>query len=153
MFMSKIGSVTAHKGIRRSRLRTLVVALALLPAVHILTLDQVGGAQVADSEGFESPTLRFRATAYCDEGLTKSGEPAAVGIVAGDPEVLPLGSVVCIEGSPGGEYDGIYRVMDTGRLVRGWRVDIFIPDLQKAVEFGIRPVRLTVLRSGFPAKL
>jgi 3D (Asp-Asp-Asp) domain-containing protein len=134
---------------RRSFLRVALVLLALFPAIHIMAPSPVGTAQtlpeVEENEQFN--TLKFWATAYCDEGITKSGVPAAPGIVAADPEVIPLGSVICVQEAG---YDGFYQVMDTGRLVRGRTIDIYIPSQKLATEFGRRRVRVTVLRQGFP---
>jgi 3D (Asp-Asp-Asp) domain-containing protein len=90
--------------------------------------------------------IEFQATAYCDSGITKSGVHTSAGLVAADPRVLPLGSVIHVE-SP--DYPGIYQVMDTGRLVKGNIIDIFLPSLESAVEFGRQKVRVTVLRYGF----
>jgi 3D (Asp-Asp-Asp) domain-containing protein len=134
---------------RRSFLRIALVLLALFPAIHIMAPSPVGNAQtlVEPEESQQPRPVEFWATAYCDEGTTKSGVPAAPGIVAADPTVLPLGSVICVQKAG---YDGLYQVMDTGRLVRGRTIDIYIPSLRLATEFGRRRVRVTVLRHGFP---
>ena len=39
--------------------------------------------------------------------------------------------------------------MDTGRLVKGYIIDIFIPDYELATQFGRRDVKVTILRYGF----
>lgn len=70
------------------------------------------------------------------------------GIVAADPRVLPIGSVVRI-GTNARHHSAIYRVMDTGARVRGRRVDIFMPSCRAARKFGRRPVRVAVLRHGW----
>ena len=88
----------------------------------------------------------FLATAYCDYGITKSGVLAATGIVAADPKVLPIGSIIEIEA---GRYSGIYTVMDTGELVKGDKIDIFIPSYEEAVRFGARKVIVRILRHGW----
>jgi hypothetical protein len=38
--------------------------------------------------------------------------------------------------------------MDTGRLVKGNIIDIYIPSLEKAIEFGRRQVKVTVVLYG-----
>jgi 3D (Asp-Asp-Asp) domain-containing protein len=86
----------------------------------------------------------FVATAYCTKGLTASGVPVARGIVAADPDVLPLGTVIRITGTT--RYDGTYRVLDTGALVQRRHVDLYIPDCAAARQFGRRSVHVTVLR-------
>ena len=90
----------------------------------------------------------FEATAYCDFGITKSGAVTAEGLVAADPDVLPLGSVIQLDAET---YHGVYQVMDTGALVKGRIIDIYMPDLQDATEFGRQKVQVTVLHYG-PAK-
>lgn len=89
---------------------------------------------------------QFEATAYCDYGITFSGVRVQRGIVAADPKVLPIGSVVEILA---GEYSGIYTVLDTGGLVKGKIVDIYMPHYEEAIEFGRQPVLLRVIRMGW----
>jgi len=57
--------------------------------------------------------LAFSATAYCKGLETASGVAVQSGIVASDPELLPVGSVIEIDSLPG-RYNGIYTVLDTG---------------------------------------
>lgn len=134
---------------RRSVLRNLLVMLALFPVIHVMAPSPASNAQVVPvaEERVESLPEVFWATAYCDEGITKSGVPVAPGIVAADPAVIPLGSVICVETTA---YDGLYQVMDTGRLVKGKTIDIYIPSERLATEFGRQRARVTVLRRGFP---
>ncbi len=99
-----------------------------------------------DTSNTLSPVEEFYATAYCLNGITKSGVPAAPGRVATDPDVIPLGSVIYID-SP--ILGGIYQVFDTGSLVKGKIIDIFIPNYDKCMEFGRRMVKVKVLRYGF----
>ena len=77
-------------------------------------------------------------TSYCPcelccgswaDGLTATGVPAVPGIVAVDPEVIPLGSTVVINGQE-------YLAADTG--VKGQAVDICMADHQAALEFGVQ---------------
>ena len=70
-----------------------------------------------------SAPLDFTATAYCEAGITKSGAPTAPGVAAGDPLVLPLGSLVLVENE---SFRAVLRVLDTGRLVKGRIVDVFM---------------------------
>lgn len=89
------------------------------------------------------------ATAYCDLGITKSGVAVTKGIVAADPRLFPLGTVMEVRA---GRYSGIYTVMDTGGAVKGRIIDIFIPDYDEAVQFGRRKVSVRVLRHGWSPK-
>jgi rare lipoprotein A len=56
--------------------------------------------------------MRFEATADSVEGITAKGTLTHDGIVAADPAVLPLGSVIRVSGA--GPYSGTYVVTDTG---------------------------------------
>jgi 3D (Asp-Asp-Asp) domain-containing protein len=93
-------------------------------------------------------TEDFEATAYCVTGITKSGAKVVPGHVAADPKVIPLGSMIYVD-SPFMGMGGIYQVLDTGELVKGKIIDIFIPSYERCVEFGRRGVKVQVLRYGF----
>jgi len=84
------------------------------------------------------------ATAYCHDGRTKSGAHTRAGIVAADPRLLPVGSVVRIELPK--THAGTYTVMDTGAAIRGRRLDIFMPNCAHARRFGRQTVRVRVLQ-------
>ena len=88
----------------------------------------------------------FVATAYSLRGTTASGVNVNTGIVAADPEVLPIGSVIELKV---GSHTGIYTVLDTGALIKGKRIDIYLPNLDEALEFGRRAVKVRVLRHGW----
>ena len=80
--------------------------------------------------------------------MTAAGAAPRNGIAAADPDLLPLGSVVEIDGLPG-SYNGIYTVMDTGPAVQGRHVDLYMWSCNEALQFGRRPIHLTVLRLGW----
>ena len=84
----------------------------------------------------------FHATAYCLQGRTASGEHVQQGMIAADPRVLPLGTVVHIRA---GRYTGTYTVKDTGGRVRGRHVDVYVPSYKEAKAFGRRPVKIKVI--------
>ena len=93
------------------------------------------------------PTTQYVATAYSLRGKTASGRMVSRGLIAADPRVLPLGSRVRLD-YPG--YSGEYLVADTGGLIKGRRIDIWIPTSREAMRFGRRTVKLTVL--SYPPK-
>jgi rare lipoprotein A len=99
--------------------------------------------------GAAPSTIHVVATAYCVSGTTKSGTKARTGIVAADPAVLPVGSVVRILD---GTTAGVYTVMDTGPAVKGAKIDIFMPDCSRAEKFGEKKLRVRVLRHGWNPK-
>jgi 3D (Asp-Asp-Asp) domain-containing protein len=90
-----------------------------------------------------SQTVEMEATAYCISGETRSGTQTRPGIVAADPRVLPLGSVIRVQGLS--RYDGTYEVTDTGRAVKGRHIDIFIPNCTTAKRFGRQTARVRIL--------
>lgn len=92
--------------------------------------------------------LAFSATAYCKGVTTASGVAVRTGVAAADPSLLPVGSVVEID-APDPKYDGIYTIMDTGPAVQGRLVDIYMWSCHEALEFGRKPIHLTVLRLGW----
>jgi len=123
-----------------------VAALVLLMAVATVDLDTaVDSAVDAVAPGV---SLAFEATAYCKGETTRAGVRVERGMVASDPDVLPLGSVIRIDEAPDG-YRGIYTVLDTGPAVQGRRVDLYMWSCFEALDFGRRPVTVTILRLGW----
>jgi len=101
-----------------------------------------GGAKTILVPYLDSELVDFDATAYCLKGRTASGMDAKPGMIAADPRVLPLGTVVHLRS---GSYTGTYRVMDTGGRIRGRRVDVYVASHKEAVQFGRRQVKIKVL--------
>jgi len=93
--------------------------------------------------------MTFVATAYCKHGRTASGAHSSDGIVAADPDVLPIGTRIRLSGLKRGR-DGVYRVMDTGTRVKGRRLDVFLANCAEAKRFGKQHVRVAIVRSGRP---
>ncbi|MDI6906862.1 MAG: ubiquitin-like domain-containing protein [Thermoanaerobacterales bacterium] len=82
----------------------------------------------------------MRATAYTYTGNNcATGVAPAPGIVAVDPQVIPLGTGLYIEGY------GYARAMDTGGAVKGQTVDVFFTTRDAALQWGVRQVRVYVL--------
>lgn len=101
-------------------------------------------------------TLQMRATAYNVQGnekwgrLTASGTTVRHGVVAVDPNVIPLGTKLYISGynSPLLPKGGFIAVAeDTGGAIKGNRIDIFIDAPTGSVsKFGIQNVKVTILQ-------
>jgi len=122
-------------------MQTAVAALIVCAALS----DSTVAAQRRERPRAAAGTLRVTATAYCVAGKTASGTRARTGIVAADPSVLPVGSIVRI-------IDGIYTVMDTGPAVKGRKIDIFMANCERAAKFGEQQLRIRVLRRGWDSK-
>ncbi|MBQ6298146.1 MAG: 3D domain-containing protein [Selenomonadaceae bacterium] len=89
--------------------------------------------------------LGMEATAYLptdgsSEGLTAMGIPATYGIVAVDPDIIPLGTRVYIPGY------GEALAADTGGAIYGYRIDLCMEDYWQAMDFGRRTVTVFVLK-------
>ena len=131
---------------RGRALRGVLVSAALFCSWPPNQVESMGAGRPSP---FASPPLDFKATAYCDLGITKSGAPAGPGIVAADPSILSMGTLIWMDACA---YSGVYQVMDTGRLVKGKIIDVFISDEAEALEFGRQKVKVIVLRYGYRKK-
>lgn len=77
---------------------------------------------------------------YHGGGWTASGTRATAGrTVAVDPEIIPLGTRVWVEGL------GVLVAEDTGSAVRGRHIDVFFDTHAEAAEFGVQRRRVVVL--------
>ena len=72
--------------------------------------------------------------------ITRSGTVVRPGVVAVDPRVIPLGTRLLIEG-----FDRVYVAEDTGFGVIGPHLDLFFPDEEAALRFGVQYGQVTVL--------
>lgn len=137
----------------------------------IMEQEEIPAGAVVPADPRENATNLFKmtATAYdlsiesCGKdrshpayGVTSSGTKAKVGrTIAVDPDVIPLGSRVRITFPEKYSYlDGIYIAEDTGRLIKGNRVDVFFGEdkvgsrtINKlAMDFGVQDVEVEVLK-------
>jgi rare lipoprotein A len=103
---------------------------------------------VAAAADVSVPQSRFTITAYCTAGRTAAGTAARVGVAAASPDILPLGSVIRLEGLED-QYNGVYTVMDTGLKVVGRHLDLYIQNCDEAVRFGRQTSEVSVLRLGW----
>jgi 3D (Asp-Asp-Asp) domain-containing protein len=137
---------------RRKVLVTLVAIVGFAWVFEASILDSRPFVDVLTLQDTRAPEaglrLRFTATAYCKGTTTASGVNVRHGIAAGDPTLLPVGSVIRVD-KLGDRYNGIYTVMDTGPKVQGRHVDIYLWSCYEALELGRRPIALTVLRLGW----
>lgn len=113
--------------------------------------EQERSAQAAAYEAIEGYEYigECTITYYCCEayehicgtgtGLTATGIPVAPGMVAVDPDVIPLGSTVIIDGQE-------YLAADTGGAIKGNHVDIAVPTHQEALELGTKTAEVWVVQ-------
>ncbi len=91
-----------------------------------------------------SAVMSMEATAYLPtdgsaEGVTAMGIPASYGVVAVDPDVIPLGSRVYIPGY------GEAIAADTGGAIYGYKIDLCMENYYEAMDFGRRNITVYVL--------
>lgn len=90
-------------------------------------------------------SAEFHVTAYCGcsycsegYGVTASGTTVTAGrTIAVDPDLIPLGSTVVINGHE-------YIAEDTGGAINGYDIDIYFESHQEALEFGVQYLVCTV---------
>src|SRR5258705_3293919 len=132
--------------------KTIVTAIAAIGFVSLYEVTALDSKYVARLATLRETTalplpgsrLAYSATAYCKGLVTASGVAVQSGVVAADPDLLPVGSVIEVDSLPL-KYNGIYTVMDTGPAVQGRQVGVYIWSCNEALQFGRRPVHLTVL--------
>ena len=86
-------------------------------------------------------TQTYIATAYTHTGnKTRSGTwPKEGRTIAVDPEIIPLGTELIINGQGG------YIAEDTGGNIKGQRLDIFMDTQELALTWGCQPVEVVVI--------
>ena len=107
-------------------------------------VDAEAEARQAQAEAYEAIGAyqyigECKITYYCCEkyphicgtgtGLTATGIPVAPGMVAVDPDIIPLGSTVIIDGQE-------YLAADTGGAIKGNRIDIAVESHAEALQMG-----------------
>jgi len=126
-------------------------------AAEEATVEQTSNEETAASESEEqssdngSPqgeTISVEATAYTADcngcsGVTATGvdlnqDPNAK-VIAVDPNVIPLGSEVYVEGY------GYATAADTGGAINGNKIDLHVPSQDEAVSFGRQQVNVTIV--------
>jgi len=139
------------RSLRRKLLATALSAMVFMLLYQATVIDSrsvasVGTAAVTTSGKGGHGT--FEATAYCRGTTTASGILVRAGIAAADPKILPIGSVIQVEGLDAA-YRGIYTILDTGPAIQGHEIDIYMWNCDEAVAFGRRQAMVSVLRRGW----
>ncbi|MFB1082147.1 LysM peptidoglycan-binding domain-containing protein [Jeotgalibacillus sp. JSM ZJ347] len=104
------------------------------------------GGEAPSSEAAQEMTVTATAyTAYCAgcSGVTATGIDLRANpnqkVIAVDPNVIPLGSRVWVEGY------GEAIAGDTGGAIKGNKIDLFIPSQQDALNYGVQTVDVKIL--------
>lgn len=95
-----------------------------------------GKKENSKKENSRKPDYIMVATAYSDSGETKSRIHAGVGCVAVDRRIIPHGTLLYIE-----NY-GLALATDTGRLIKGQRLDVWFAEEETARNWGRKTVKV-----------
>ncbi|PKR77050.1 hypothetical protein CEY16_09895 [Halalkalibacillus sediminis] len=105
----------------------------------------VQASSKSEPEGIELTVEATAYTAYCEgcSGITYTGvdlraNPDAK-VIAVDPNVIPLGSKVWVEGY------GTFTAADIGGAIKGNRIDVFVPGEAEAFKFGRQSLKVKIL--------
>lgn len=141
----------------------LLIISSLAIAVYIISILTAPAAEPAPAQTRETVvyivpenkplpianrSLRYEAlevtvTAYSPEDpgvddTTYTGLPVDIGVVAVDPSVIPLGSVVYVPGY------GYAVALDRGGAIKGHRVDVYFPTREAATAWGVKKLKIRV---------
>ncbi|WP_425311009.1 3D domain-containing protein [Fictibacillus nanhaiensis] len=115
-----------------------------------LSVDGIAGPQTFNSiqNNIQRKGMTVAATAYtanCDgcSGITSSGtnlkEIPYAKVIAVDPDVIPMGSVVYVPGY------GYAVAADTGGGINGNEIDVYMKNYSDAVNWGRKNVNITII--------
>lgn len=139
------------RSLRRKVLATAMAGVFFTLVYQATVYDSRLSVEPGDAKDLAPKTgvpVSFYATAYCKGDLTASGISVQAGMVAADPKILPIGSIIQIDRvSP--RYQGIYSVLDTGPEIQSREVDVYMWSCDEALAFGRQKVQVTVLRRGW----
>lgn len=120
--------------------------IAATPTIYHMSPAGFGASRGSSSRSFTRAKVKtMRASAYtpmCGSGTgrTANGMRAGFGHVAVDRRVIPLGTLLFVEGY------GFAIASDTGGAIRGNKIDLCVPTRRDALAFGRRTVTVHVLR-------
>lgn len=83
-----------------------------------------------------------------DPWTTASGLESGFGVIAVDPKVIPIGSLVYVDGY------GYAVAGDTGGAIKGDKIDVFFYSTRDSVKWGVKKVKIYILEGKwkFPEK-
>ena len=131
-----------------------IIIISQLDKIAVLSVDILNTEQLANQEQKDAVgedlalprhTETFTITYYCpceqccgkSDGITASGTIATEGrTIAVDPDVIPLGTTVTIEG-----HD--YIAEDIGGAIKGLHIDIFTSSHETALQLGKHEAEVT----------
>lgn len=110
---------------------------------NLVTLSSKSDSTPSDGKSLTVTASAFTASCSGCSGVTSTGINLNANpnqkVIAVDPNVIPLGSRVWVEGY------GEAVAGDTGGAIRGNRIDIHVPNKQAAYDWGVRTVEIKIL--------
>ncbi len=106
------------------------------PVTEVIEKSTIGTIQGKEY----SRKFTVKAYSYTGGGRTASGKPAAVGRIAVDPRVIPLGTRVYVEGY------GFAEAADTGGNIKGNTIDVYFNSTGQCRQWGVRHVTVYILK-------
>ena len=131
---AQIGSLAAQAQAIEAQARRIAVE----HAASTQTAAPVVSPAPAAPPGPGGTTMTVTATAYTLQGHTATGAPVGYGVVAVDPNVIPLGTRMTIPGYG----EGV--AADTGGAIQGAAIDLWFPTAAAAAGWGRRTVTITL---------
>ena len=122
------GKEIARKEVDRERVKKPVTKI-----IHKSTVGTINGKEY-------SRKFTVKAYSYTGGGTTASGLPAAVGRIAVDPGVIPLGTQVYVEGY------GFATAADTGGNIKGNTIDVYYNSESQCRQWGCRYITIYILK-------
>lgn len=94
--------------------------------------------------------IHATATAYtpAQGSIDRLGQPVKFGVIAVDPNIIPLGSKVRVTGMHMPGFPSTFTAIagDTGGAIKGDRIDVFLPvSNQRAMDFGVQHLKIYVM--------
>lgn len=133
-----------HKGIKVGE--EVVQTFQLVRPVDQVIREGTAEPKIQSTIGLRSYSqmLYMEASAYLPydgggAGYTALGIPARYGVVAVDPDIIPLGTRLYIPGY------GEAIAADTGGAINGYMIDLCMEDYTQAIAFGRRGVEVYIL--------
>jgi 3D (Asp-Asp-Asp) domain-containing protein len=112
----------------------------MLGAVLVGALLGVVGSANGQSQAPQAYRIKVDAVAYSLPGSTALGVPVRKGVVAVDPQLIPLGTKMHVPGY------GPSLAADVGTAIRGRIIDLWFPSTAEARAWGRRALTITVYR-------
>lgn len=91
----------------------------------------------------EYEEMTVSATAYSGGALTSTMTKPRWGVIAVDPRVIPYGSIVYIP-----HFDKYFVAEDCGGGIKGNRIDIFMDSEAKCRQWGVRKIKIKIVKGG-----